>query len=143
MKSSTKQILIIISICIGINAIFSSLSNKNNEPEISNIGKSSSSTDDDQYLFGAPENPSNIETSQNQINNGGSIQSPDKPISTLDQIFNDIDDHAMNSGSLSEDQRTLYALCMQGNTDACKQFIAYSKQISNNYEMVGQMFDER
>jgi len=143
MKSSSKQILIIISICVCINAIFSSLSNNNNEPEISNIAKSTTSTDDDQYLFGAPENQGNFETSQNQINNSGLIQSPDKPISTLDQIFRDIDDHAMNSGSMSEDQRTLYALCMQGNTDACKQFISYSKQISHNYEMVGQIFDER
>jgi len=49
----------------------------------------------------------------------------------------------MNSGSMSEDQRTLYALCMQGNTAACKQFIAYSKQVSDNYEIVGQMFDKR
>ncbi len=143
MKSSSKQILIIISICICLNAIFSSLSNNNNEPEISNIGKSTKSTDDDQYLFGAPENQGNFKISQNQINNSGSIQSPDKPISTLDQIFNDINDHAMNSGSMSEDQRTLYALCMQGNTAACKQFIAYSKQVSDNYDIVGQMFDKR
>jgi len=87
MKSSSKQILIIISICICLNAIFSSLSNNNNEAEISNIGKSTKSTDDDQYLFGAPENQGNFKISQNQINNSGSIQSPDKPISTLDQIL--------------------------------------------------------
>lgn len=149
MKSITKKIMLYVVVCLGVNLVGNTIINNyidEQEPTILDSGytmpDNKTAVIDSESHFDSDIKNDNllIESSYGEPSHFGDLNNQK---STLDQIFQDIDDHAMNSRSMSEDQRILYELCMQGNTDACKQFIAYSKQISNNYEIVGQMFDER
>jgi hypothetical protein len=149
MKSIIKKIMLYVAICLSVNLVGNTIINNYiDEQEPTLVDSDYTMSDDQSAAIDSKSHFDSVHMNDNLLtDNKDEAQSPfgdaHTQKSTLDQIFQDIDDHAMNSGSMSEDQRTLYALCMQGDKGACTQFIAYSKQISNNYEMVGQMFDER